>query len=260
MNEDDKIPFTAHLEELRNRLVTCFIAIGIGFVGSYAFKEKLFQILVRPLISVMKDGDTLIFTNLPEAFFTYLKVSFLSGIMLAAPVILYQFWMFVAPGLYQKERRLMLPIVFLSSFFFVGGALFGYFIVFPFGFKFFLGFATDIIKPLPSMREYLSFSSKLLLAFGLVFELPLVITFLAKLGIVSVEFLKKNRKYAVLLFFVGAAILTPPDVITQIMMALPLMALYEISILGARLFSKKKVDTGDQDLKTASEPSEKEER
>ena len=258
MSGDEKIPFTAHLEELRNRLVTCFIAIGIGFAASYAFKEKLFQILVRPLISVMKDGDTLIFTNLPEAFFTYLKVSFLSAIMLAAPVILYQFWMFVAPGLYRKERRLMLPIVFLSSFFFIGGALFGYFIVFPFGFKFFLGFATDTIKPLPSMHEYLSFSSKLLLAFGLVFVLPMVLTFLAKLGIVSVDFLKKNRKYALLLFFVGAAILTPPDVITQIMMALPLMVLYEISILGARLFGKKKPATENPESSTTDELSGKE--
>jgi sec-independent protein translocase protein TatC len=148
--------------------------------------------------------------------------------------------MFVAPGLYDKEKRLMLPIVFLSTIFFVGGAFFGYFIVFPYGFKFFLGFASDTIKPLPSMREYLSFASKLLLAFGLVFELPLIITFLAKLGMVSVGFLKKNRKYALLLFFVGAAILTPPDVVTQIMMALPLMVLYEISIVGARIFGKKK--------------------
>ena len=119
MNKDDKIPFTAHLEELRNRLITCFIAIGIGFAVSYGFKEKLFQILVQPLISVMESGNTLIFTNLPEAFFTYLKVSFLSGLMLSAPVILYQFWMFVAPGLYHKERRLLLPIVFLCSFFFI---------------------------------------------------------------------------------------------------------------------------------------------
>ncbi|NQT09657.1 MAG: twin-arginine translocase subunit TatC [Desulfobacteraceae bacterium] len=239
-DETEKIPFTGHLEELRKRLVACFIAIGIGFVVSYGFKEKLFDILSHPLISVMGADEKLIFTGLPEAFFTYLKVAFLSGFMLAAPVVLYQFWMFVAPGLYQKERRFLVPIVFLSSVFFVGGALFGYFIVFPFGFKFFLGFASETIKPLPSMREYLSFSAKLLLAFGLVFELPLIITFLAKLGIVSVEFLKKNRKYALLLFFVGAAILTPPDVVTQIMMALPLMLLYEISIIGARVFGKKK--------------------
>lgn len=242
MDEEGKAPFTAHLEELRKRLITCFIAVGVGFAICYGFKEKLFQILVQPLLRVMKTGETLIFTGLPEAFFTYLKVALLSGLMLAAPIIIYQFWMFVAPGLYDREKRLMIPIVFLSSFFFVGGALFGYFIVFPWGFKFFLGFADEHIRALPSMKEYLGFSAKLLLAFGLVFELPLVITFLAKLGLVSVDFLKKNRKYALLLFFAGAAILTPPDVVTQIMMALPLMLLYEISILGARIFGRQKIE------------------
>ncbi len=240
MREDQKLPFTSHLEELRKRLITAFIAIGIGFVVSFGFKERLFSILVQPLIKVMKEGETLIYTGLPEAFFTYLKVSLLTGLIVASPILLYQFWMFVAPGLYQKERRLMVPIVILSSFFFIGGALFGYFVVFPWGFKFFMGFATDTIRPLPSMKEYFGFSAKLLLAFGLVFELPLVLTFMAKLGIVSVDFLKKNRKYALLLFFAGAAILTPPDVITQILMALPLMVLYEVSIIGAKIFGKKK--------------------
>ena len=240
LDEEDKIPFTSHLEELRSRLIKIFIAVGIGFAASYGFKEMLFEILVRPLVKVMEAGDHLIFTGLPEAFFTYLKVSLLAGIMLASPVILYQFWMFVAPGLYQKERRLISPIVILSSFFFIAGALFGYFIVFPWGFKFFLGFATESIRPLPSMKEYLAFSAKLLLAFGLVFELPMVLTFMARLGIVSVAFLKRNRKYALLLFFAGAAILTPPDVVTQVMMALPLMVMYELSIIGARIFGKKK--------------------
>ncbi len=240
MESEEKIPFTGHMEELRKRLIVCFIAVGVGFLAAYGFKEQLFEILVRPLVLVMDEGDKLIFTGLPEAFFTYLKVSFLTGLMLASPVILYEFWMFVAPGLYDKERRLLVPILFLSSFFFIGGALFGYFFVFPYGFQFFLGFASEHIRPLPSMREYLGFSSKLLLAFGLVFELPLVITFLAKLGIVDVPFLKKNRKYAVLLFFVVAAIITPPDVVTQIMMAVPMMILYEISILGARMFGRKK--------------------
>lgn len=239
MVEDEKIPFTAHLEELRSRLITAFAAVGIGFVLSYGFKEDIFQILTRPLLAAMGSGDKLIYTGLPEAFFAYLKVSLLSGILLATPVILYQFWMFVVPGLYDKERRLIVPIVLLSSLFFLGGTLFGYFVVFPLGFKFFLGFATDRIQALPSMREYLSFSSKLLLAFGLAFELPIVLTFLARLGIVSVDFLKKNRKYALLLFFIGAAVLTPPDVVTQILMAIPLMGLYELSILGARLFGKK---------------------
>ena len=236
----DKIPFTAHLEELRKRLITCFIAVAAGFAISYGFKEMLFQVLTRPLIAVMKQGETLIYTGLPEAFFTFLKVAFLSGLILASPVIIYQFWMFVAPGLYDREKRLLIPIVALSSIFFVGGALFGYFIVFPLGFQFFLSFATETIRPMPSMKEYLGFAAKLLLAFGLVFELPLVLTFLARLGIVSVDFLKKNRKYAILLFFVVSAVLTPPDVVTQVMMAMPLMVLYEVSIVGARIFGRKK--------------------
>lgn len=247
MDDNDKLPFTAHLEELRNRLVRCVIAIAVGFGIAYIFKEKLFDILTQPLIRVMEQGDTLIFTGIPEAFFTYLKVSLLAGLMLAVPVIMYEFWMFVAPGLYPKERRLLIPIAIISSLFFVGGALFGYFIVFPYGFKFLLGFATETLRPLPSMKEYLSFSAKLLLAFGFVFELPIVITFLAKLGLVTVPFLKRNRKYALLLFFVGSAILTPPDVVTQIMMSVPLMILYEISIIGAKVFGRKPLEPDDSE-------------
>lgn len=239
MRDDEKLPFTAHLEELRRRLIICFAAIGVGFVISYLFSRKLFEILMRPLLAAMPPEEKLIYTGLPEAFFTYLKVAFLAGILLAVPVIMYQLWVFIAPGLYDKEKRLVLPIVFLSSLFFVGGALFGYFVVFPFGFKFFMGFASDYVRPLPSMKEYLGFSAKLLFAFGIVFELPLFITFLARLGIVDVPLLKTKRKYAILLFFVFAAILTPPDVITQIMMAGPLILLYEVSILGAKVFGKK---------------------
>jgi sec-independent protein translocase protein TatC len=250
INEEDKIPFTSHLEELRSRLIKCFIAVGVGFVAAYGFKEKIFQILVRPLVLVMEEGDKLIFTGLPEAFFTYLKVALLTGIIVGSPVLIYQFWMFVAPGLYRGERRLMIPIVLISSICFIVGAMFGYFIVFPMGFKFFLSFATETIRPLPSMKEYFGFSAKLLLAFGLVFELPLVLTFLARLGIVSVEFLKKNRKYALLLFFAGSAILTPPDVVTQVMMALPLMILNEISIIGAKFFGKKKPAEKEADQKS----------
>lgn len=239
MKEEDKAPFTAHLEELRSRLIVSFVAVGVGFFVAYFFKEKLFELLMKPLTDVMGEDDKLIFTNLPEAFFVYLKTAFLAGIMVASPVILYEFWKFVAPGLYKKERRVLFPVVILCSFFFIGGALFGYFIVFPYGFKFFLGFATEFIRPLPSMKEYFSFASKLLIAFGVVFEMPLIITLFSRLGLISVEFLKKNRKYAILLFFIGAAILTPPDVITQIMMAVPLMFLYEISIIGARVFARK---------------------
>ena len=240
LDEEDKIPFSDHLDELRSRLIVCFVAIGVGFVAAYGFKEKLFDILNAPLIEAMgESGATMVFTGLPEAFFTYLKVSLLAGLMLASPIVIYQFWMFVSPGLYKHERRMLMPIVIISTFFFIGGALFGYYVVFPYGFRFFLGFANENIKALPSMKEYLALSAKLLLAFGLVFELPLVITFMAKLGLVTVPFLRKNRKYAILIFFVGAAIITPPDVVTQIMMAIPLMALYELSIFGAIVFGRK---------------------
>lgn len=263
MNEEDRqLPLLEHLEELRKRLIRCFIAIFVGFGIAYGFKEQLFQILIRPLVEVMNTSrDTMVFTGLPEAFFTYLKVSLLAGIVLALPVIFYEFWMFVAPGLYRRERVVILPIVVISLFFFATGALFAYFLVFPFGFKFFLGFASETIRPLPSMKEYLSFSSKMLLAFGLAFELPLVITGLARFGLVDVAFLKKNRKYALLIFFTVAAILTPPDVVSQIMLAVPLMALYELSIWGARIFGREKVLAGETDEdgkpKTREEKAEK---
>lgn len=245
MSDHDKQPFTAHLEELRSRLIKSGIAVGLGFLLSYAFKEQIFDILTAPLMRVMQHGDHLIYTNLPEAFFTFLKTAFFTGIMLASPVLLYQFWMFVAPGLYDREKKLALPILFLSTLFFGGGILFAYFVVFPFGFKFFVGFASETVRPMPAMREYLSFASKLLLAFGLVFEMPMVITLLARLGIVSVALLRKFRRYAILLFFIVAAILTPPDVISQILMALPMMLLYEISILGAHLVGRKRSEAED---------------
>ena len=259
MSKEGKSPFTEHLGELRDRLVRSFIAVGAGFAVAYFFKEKLFEILIAPLVIAMGENGNakMIFTGLPEAFFTYLKVSLLAGIIVATPVLFYQFWMFVSPGLYRTEKKYLLPIVFLSVFFFLIGSSFGYFIVFPYGFKFFLGFATQTIHAMPSMKEYLSFASKMLLAFGFVFELPLVLTFLARMGLVTVDFLKKNRKYALLLFFVGAALITPPDVVTQIMMALPLMVLYEISIIGARIFGKRKVvDNNKKDQEKESEPKE----
>lgn len=255
MSEENKSPFTEHLGELRDRLVRSFIAVGIGFACAYFFKERLFEILIAPLVTAMGESGNakMIFTGLPEAFFTYLKVSLLAGIMAASPVLFYEFWMFISPGLYRTEKKYLLPIVILSVFFFMLGSSFGYFIVFPYGFAFFLGFATDTIQAMPSMKEYLGFSSKMLLAFGLVFELPLVLTFMARMGLVTVDFLKKNRKYALLIFFVGAALITPPDVVTQIMMAVPLMILYEISIIGAKLFGKKARDADSENSEDGSE-------
>ena len=247
---DSKLPFLEHLEELRKRLIRCAFAILLGFIVAYIFKEPLFEILVRPLVAALDaSGNTMIFTGLPEAFFTYLKVSLLAGLVLALPVVFYEFWMFVAPGLYHRERTVVIPIVLCSLFFFAAGSLFAYYVVFPLGFKFFLSFASETIRPLPSMKEYLSFASKMLLAFGLAFELPLVLTGLAWFGLVDAAFLKKNRKYAVLVFFTVAAVLTPPDVISQVLLAIPLLGLYELSIWGAKVFGRKDVLADEADDK-----------
>ena len=241
MAHDEKQPFLSHLEELRKRLISCAIAAGAGFVVSYIFSERLFQILISPLKAQMPESDRLIFTSLPEMFLTYLKCAFVTGILIASPYIFYQLWMFVAPGLYQREKKYVFPFVIFSTVLFVGGALFGYFVVFPFGFRFFLGFANEYIQALPSVKQYFSFSIKLLFAFGMVFELPVVVFFLTRIGIVTPELLRRKRKYAILLTFVMAAILTPPDVVTQCMMAGPLIVLYEISIQIARIAGRKKV-------------------
>lgn len=250
MNDDAKQPFMSHLEELRKRLINSFIAVGIAFCGAYYFAEDLFKILIRPLTKALPKGQTLIFTNLPEMFFTYLKTAFITGILVASPVIFYQAWKFIAPGLYHNEKKYVIPFVISSTLLFVGGALFGYFVVFPFGFQFFLGFANEDLRALPSVQQYFGFASKLLLAFGLVFELPVVIFFLSKMGVVTVDFLKKKRKYAILLAFVASAILTPPDVVTQCMMAVPLIVLYELGIFVARFAkSPKKEEENEEEEK-----------
>ncbi len=248
MDSPEKQPFMEHLEELRHRLIRCAIAIGVGFAVAYIFAERLFRLLTAPLTAVMPEGNHLIFTNLPEMFFAHLKVAFVAGALAASPIIFYELWMFVTPGLYKKEKKHVIPFVVVSTILFVGGALFGYFVVFPFGFKFFIGFSSDYIKALPSVKEYFSFSIKLLFAFGIAFELPVVIFFLTKIGIVTPEILAQKRKYAILLTFVMAAILTPPDVITQCMMAGPLIILYEIGIIVSRFARKKNEENEDSDL------------
>jgi sec-independent protein translocase protein TatC len=237
--DEAKMPFTSHLEELRSRLIKCLIAVGAGFVGSYFFKEKFFQVLVHPLLKAMEEKGDLIFTGVPEPFFVYLKVALVAGIFFSAPVILFEIWAFAAPGLYSHERRYVIPFVFFSSILFLLGTSFGYYIVCPYGFRFLLGFASENIQPMLAIKEYFSFSTKLLLAFGFVFELPLFIVFLSKAGIVTPQGLSRQRKYAILLIFAVAAILTPPDVATQIMMAGPLIALFEVGIILAKIFGKK---------------------
>ena len=238
---DDKQPFLGHLEELRRRLVICAIAVGIGFIISYIFAKQLFSYLVLPLTKVLPDDSRLIFTNLPEMFIAYIKVALVAGIILAIPIIFYQLWMFLAPALFRKEKRYIIPFVLFSSILFAAGALFGYLVVFPYGFKFFVSFATEDIQALPSVKQYFSFAIRLLLAFGLVFEMPVVVLFLTKIGLITPDSMKKFRKFAILCSFILSAILTPPDVATQLMMALPIIILYEISIfLSKAMYRKKK--------------------
>jgi sec-independent protein translocase protein TatC len=239
---EEKMPFTKHLEELRKRLIIIACSIGAGFLICYAFADKLFQILCKPWIEALPKEQTikLISTAPHEAFFTYMKVAFIAGTMLAVPVILYQLWLFIAPGLYEKEKRAVLPVVFFSSLFFLGGALFGYFCVFPYGFAFFASFATDYITPMITTREFLSFTTRMLFGFGLVFELPIFAFFLAKLGLITAPLMRRIRKMAIVVIFVIAAAITPgPDVFSQLMMAGPLLILYEASVWVVHFVGKK---------------------
>ena len=244
---EEKSPFTSHLDELRKRIIICIVAVAVGFLGSYFFAEQIFDILIKPLQAELPPDSMFIFTGLPEAFFVYLKLSLFGGILLASPVLLWEVWCFVAPGLYDQEKKYVYPFVIFSTVLFATGVSFGYFVVFPIAFKFFMGYSSEIIKPLPSIKEYLNFSCKLLFAFGVVFELPLFVLFLAKIGLVNEKMLRSKRKFAILGIFAVAAILTPPDVVSQILMAIPLLVLYEISILVAKYFGKKEEEEEEEE-------------
>ncbi|MDT8272689.1 MAG: twin-arginine translocase subunit TatC [Desulfomonilia bacterium] len=262
--EEEKLPVTSHLEELRSRLIKCVVAVGVGFLAVYPFSKHVFNFLVSPLVKVMPEDGKLIYTSLPEAFLTYLKVSFFAGLILATPVIIYQIWKFVMPGLYENERRYVIPFVLVGTIFFFIGASFAFFVVFPLGFQFFLGFTTDNIAALPSMKEYLGFAMRLLFAFGVTFELPLVMYFLAKMGIVKPGMLRKQRKFAILIIALGSAVLTPPDVLSMILLSIPLYGLYEISIWVTHLVVRNKEvkdaeESGSENAEPeATDPEEKE--
>lgn len=211
----------------------------MGQHGMAVDKVDLFvNTLQQSLLQVSQDGHFQ-YTYPAEAFFSYIKISIVAGLFLVSPYVFAQIWGFIAPGLYSHERKWMIPMALVSAIFFTSGALFGYFIVFPYGFEFFASFSTEGIQFTPKLNEYLSFCLKLLFAFGFVFELPLFIFFLARMGMVSSSGLRKKRKYAILIGFVLAAVLTPPDPFTQCLMAGPLVLLYEIGIWVAFFFGKK---------------------
>ena len=228
--EENQMPLLSHLGELRTRLTRIVIMVLIGFVGFYGISETAYFYLAEPLTRFLPEGSTLIYTSPQGAFFTYLKVALMLSILGTSPYSFYQIWAFIAPGLYKEEQRAVLPLAFFSAFFFLAGAAFCYITVFPIAFKFFMGFTTDMVRPMISVEEYLSFALKLIIAFGLVFEMPLFSYFLARLRLITPVGMRRYRKYAILVIFIVAAILTPPDVFSQVLMALPMIFLYEISI------------------------------
>jgi len=251
---DQPMPLLAHLVELRRRLLWSAVSFVLCFLLCYHFSARIYLFLAHPLAEIMRqkgEQPHLIYTALYEAFFTYLKVAMFGAAFLSFPVVAIQVWIFVAPGLYRSEKRAFAPFLFATPVLFLLGAALAYYFVFPFAWRFFLSFQTTSgadglqIQLQAKVSEYLALVMKLIMAFGIAFELPVVLTLCAKVGIVSSAGLKKMRRYAYVGAFVVAAILTPPDVITQTGLALPLILLYEISIFTARLVEPKPVPDED---------------
>ena len=252
--EDDRpMGLMDHLSELRGRLVRCCIAVIVGFIACWAVVDPIFDALVDPLLKVLPEGSHAIYTTLPEGFFTRMYIALVAGIFAASPVIFYQIWSFIAPGLYEEEKKYIIPIAVMSALFFACGGAFCYFVVFPYAFSFFVSFATEDIVAMPKVSDYLSFVLKLILAFGLVFEMPLFAFFLARMGIITAELMRRVRRYAILAIFIVAAILSPPDVVSQLLMAAPMLVLYEISIYVAVAFGKKPAAKDDESEEKADD-------
>ncbi|MCH7950493.1 MAG: twin-arginine translocase subunit TatC [Candidatus Dadabacteria bacterium] len=234
--------FLDHLGELRKRLLWSFLAILVFFIPAYAFSNEIFDFLMKPLIENLPEGSSLIFTRPTEGFTTYLKVSFFASVLLAIPFILYQAWKFVAPALYKKEKQIIIPFIFFGSLFFLLGAAFCYYVASPPAFKFLLNeYSSEYVKAFPTISEALSFFMALIFGFGLVFEFPLIIFILARIGVVTSKWLREKRKYAIILSALIAAILTPTtDAISMMLMFVPIVVFYELGILVAWMFGKKK--------------------
>ncbi len=241
--------FVSHLTELRSRLVKSFVYLFIFFIVCYIFSEHIYAFLVDPYAEAVKDDEIdrrLIFTALHETFITYLKVAFFAAMFISSPIILTQIWKFVAPGLYKNEKKALLPYLIATPVLFLLGGMLVYYLVMPLAIKFFLTFeSTAQVGSLPiqleaKVNEYLSLIMRLIFAFGLSFQLPVLLSLLARVGFIDSNYLKKRRKYVIVIIFMVAAILTPPDPITQIGLGIPLLILYELSILSVKIIEKKK--------------------
>jgi sec-independent protein translocase protein TatC len=241
--EDDgaggKMSFLEHLDDLRQRLIWSIVSALGGFVVGLVFIGPIFGFIMRPLAATLPEGRQLIYTEPTEAFLLQLKVAALAGLVMAAPAIMWQVWLFIAPGLYRREKHFAVPFVLSSSLLFVGGTAFSHYVVFPLAFRFFGGFTTDYMEFLPRIQPVFSLYVRMLIAFGLMFQMPVLVFTLARLGLVTAGFLWRNTKYAIFLIFVVAAIITPPDVVSQVLMAAPMMLLYVLSIGIAWLVAPK---------------------
>jgi sec-independent protein translocase protein TatC len=237
-----------HIADLRKRLINSAICLIIAFFACFFFYEPILEWMMVPVEAALPANTQMIAVEIQETFFTALKVAFFSGFIVSLPVIFWQMWLFLAPGLYDHEKKLVFPFVFFATLMFLIGASFAYYIVVPFGFEFLVNFGSAVVTVLPSIGKYVGFFTKLLFGFGIAFELPVITFFLAKIGLVDDQMLKNFFKYAVVIIFIVASLLTPPDVLTQFLMAGPLILLYIVSIYIAKVFNPApKYDDDDEE-------------
>jgi len=249
--------FLEHLDELRKRIVNALIAVAVGVLVGFFFIARISEFLLGPTRRLLPPGSKMIYTQPGEAFGFNVQIALIAGVVFATPVIAYQIWMFVAPGLYDQEKRYARPFVFFATIFFILGAAFCYWVVFPVGYRFFIEEYQSIgVSPAIRISEYLSFSARMLLAFGVTFEMPVITFFLARMGMVTHQTMLSYLRYAVLVIFIVAAVLTPgPDVASQLLMAGPLLVLYGISIAVAYFFATPRAAAAEQTADGAAEDS-----
>lgn len=233
--------FLEHLDELRKRLIYSVLSVAIGCAIAFIFINRIVDFIMLPLVHMLPGGNKLMFTNGPDVFMLYVKIGFIAGIFISCPLVLWQVWKFVAPGLYTHEKKFAIPFVLMSTIFFLLGGLFSHYVAFPWTWKFFIGFSNDYLVFMPKIDEAFSLYSKMLLGFGIIFEMPTLVFFLARMGVVTARFLLRYFKYAVLIIFIVAAVVSPgTDMMSQLIMAVPMLGLYVISIAIAAIFGRRR--------------------